>query len=117
MIDCTYSPDENGNRGCKGGLFQPSFLFVKDHGIETEKNYPYEERLGVCRHDESKALNLSVVNYKYIQGDEEAMRIIVGKGVMSNYCLHKLRSISSRFSIFIIHLEKSHVSIIQRLDV
>lgn len=48
LIDC----DKSYNDGCNGGLMDYAFQFViKNHGIDTEKDYPYQERDGTCKKD------------------------------------------------------------------
>ncbi|KAF4716881.1 hypothetical protein FOZ63_025954 [Perkinsus olseni] len=38
LIDCSV---HYGNWGCMGGWMNASFLYVADHGLESEKDYPY----------------------------------------------------------------------------
>lgn len=48
LIDC----DKSYNAGCNGGLMDYAFEFViKNHGIDTEKDYPYQESDGTCKKD------------------------------------------------------------------
>lgn len=44
LVDC----DTKENEGCQGGLMESAFDFIKQHGITTETNYPYEARDGTC---------------------------------------------------------------------
>lgn len=45
LIDC----DKSYNNGCGGGLMDYAFEFVKKNGgIDTEEDYPFNEREGTC---------------------------------------------------------------------
>jgi len=47
LIDCSKG---NGNAGCAGGTYVPTFEYLKNNGQTTEGEYPYEERdNGACR--------------------------------------------------------------------
>lgn len=57
LIDC----DKSYNDGCNGGLMDYAFEFViKNHGIDTEKDYPYQERDGTCKKDKVSITLLSL---------------------------------------------------------
>ena len=56
LVDCTRGYGEN--EGCNGGEMCQSFQYVKEHGISTEKEYPYEAKDRACR-KKSEALKIS----------------------------------------------------------
>jgi len=55
LVDCAGDFE---NHGCHGGLPSHAFEYIKytSNGLESEKDYPYEGKDGVCRYDSSKGL-------------------------------------------------------------
>ena len=50
LVDC-----DNVDGGCNGGLMENAFKWIiKNGGINTEADYPYEARDKSCRFDENK---------------------------------------------------------------
>ncbi|CAG9822076.1 unnamed protein product, partial [Phaedon cochleariae] len=71
LLDCS---GEYGNGDCiAGGDEKASFAYVKDHGIETEAQYPYTGNKTKCMFDESRTL-LNITGYKELPGNEEALK-------------------------------------------
>ncbi|KAL3884399.1 hypothetical protein ACJMK2_024538 [Sinanodonta woodiana] len=72
IVDCSF---KEGNKGCKGGLMDKSFTYIKNNnGINTEKAYPYEAREGPCRFRRSK-IGATVRDFVDLpENDEIALR-------------------------------------------
>ena len=82
LIDCST---KYGNNGCNGGLMDYAFQYIKDnHGIDTEKSYPYEGIDDKCHFN---AKNIGATDKGFVdvpQGDEEAlMKAIATVGPVS----------------------------------
>merc|ERR1719424_583329 len=47
LMDCAGG--KYGNKGCQGGSMEEAMKYVKDNnGLDSEKDYPYEAKNGVC---------------------------------------------------------------------
>jgi len=72
LVDCSTS---YGNHGCRGGLMDNAFRYIKANGgIDTEASYPYEAKNGKCRYNSS---NTGATETGYVdipKGDEEALQ-------------------------------------------
>ncbi|XP_055296473.1 procathepsin L-like [Sitodiplosis mosellana] len=72
LIDCSAS---YGNNGCNGGNIEQSFEYIKqNHGIDTEKSYPYKGRNDKCRYNRKNSgatdrgyVNIAPGNEKKLQ--------------------------------------------------
>lgn len=75
LVDCS---ERYGNHGCEGGLMNNAFKYVKaNHGIDTEKSYPYEAEDDRCRYN-PKNSGATDTGYKNIHtGDEKALQSAV----------------------------------------
>lgn len=45
LVDCTK---QDGNNGCSGGWAENSYKYIRDHGIPTERSYPYHASDQFC---------------------------------------------------------------------
>lgn len=72
LIDCS---GKYGNNGCNGGMMDFAFQYIKDnHGIDTEKSYPYEAIDDSC-HFNPKAVGAVDKGFVDVpQGDESALQ-------------------------------------------
>lgn len=72
LIDCST---KYGNDGCEGGLMDNAFKYIKDnHGIDTEKSYPYEAEDDKCRYNPK---NSGATDRGYVDvesGNEDALK-------------------------------------------
>lgn len=77
LVDCTDN-DKYGNKGCSGGFFDAAFKYIRDnHGLDTEKSYPYLPREGECHFSSS---NVGATDEGFVDlpsGDEEALAMAV----------------------------------------
>ncbi|XP_059809046.1 pro-cathepsin H isoform X1 [Hypanus sabinus] len=77
LIDCAQNFN---NHGCSGGLPSQAFEYIKyNHGLETEKDYPYEGRNATCRFQPSKAAAFVKDVVNITEYDENAMVDAVGR--------------------------------------
>ncbi|XP_055297157.1 procathepsin L-like [Sitodiplosis mosellana] len=70
LIDCasiSLFELEYMNTGCDGGIVDEAYKYVKDHGIDTEKSYPYRASNGFCKHSFHK-------NHVFIRGFKDIPR-------------------------------------------
>ncbi|XP_044758250.1 procathepsin L-like isoform X2 [Coccinella septempunctata] len=72
LVDCTR---EQGNLGCSGGLVTNCYEYVKQHGIETEKDYPpVGHETFVCGFNQTKSVAQLKTYMKVSKGSEKALR-------------------------------------------
>jgi cathepsin L len=72
LVDCST---KYGNHGCKGGLMDNAFRYIKDNnGIDTEESYPYRAKNGFC-HFKKENVGATDTGFVDIQhGDESALQ-------------------------------------------
>lgn len=73
LVDCA-SADVYDCHGCSGGLPSYAFNFIRDFGIETENDYPYQAKDSICRYDSSKLRITTDGSYNITAGDEVQLK-------------------------------------------
>lgn len=69
LIDCDV---KSGNQGCQGGLMETAFTFiVKNGGLTTEKDYPYQGVDGTCNMKKAAHHNVSISGYENVPASNE----------------------------------------------
>lgn len=79
LVDCSLS---EGDAGCEGGWMDNGFQFVIDqHGIDTEKSYPYVAMDESCRsYEKNKTIGATIRSYVDVkQYDEHALQSACAK--------------------------------------
>jgi len=80
LVDC----DTQFDHGCQGGLMDYAFKFVKKHGLDTEKDYPYEGVQGVCDTARENRVVVTIDGFHDIaSGNESEMVEAVSKHPVS----------------------------------
>jgi C1A family cysteine protease len=67
LVDCSGS---YGNQGCNGGLMDYAFEYVKDKGLCSEGDYPYNAKGGSCKKCQS-ALSAKINGYVDVKARSE----------------------------------------------
>ena len=82
LMDCSTA---EGNQGCNGGLMDNAFKYIiKNGGLDTEEDYPYEGKDGTCSKAKAAKHVVSIKGYKDVPQNEEAqLASAVEKGPVS----------------------------------
>lgn len=87
LVDCSKS---YGNEGCYQGLIDYAFAYVKDYGLSTLDDYPYDALPETCK-NQSNSGNIHMTGYKDVEHTEDQLKQAVGK---QQYCRCVSTSIS-----------------------
>ncbi|CAN4084195.1 unnamed protein product [Withania somnifera] len=69
LVDCDVQGED---QGCSGGLLDTAFEFiVKNKGLTTESNYPYEGADGVCNKKKSAVSAAKITGYEDVPANNE----------------------------------------------
>lgn len=81
LIDC----DKSYNDGCNGGLMDYAFEFViKNGGIDSEEDYPYQESDGICDQNRKNAKVVKIDSYEDVPAyNEKALQKAVANQPVS----------------------------------
>jgi len=70
LVDCTWS---YGNQGCAGGWYYGAWDYaVKEGGLCSESEYPYEAKDEVCRAHQCSAKYNPISSYSEVNPDDES---------------------------------------------
>ncbi|KAJ4846881.1 hypothetical protein Tsubulata_011889, partial [Turnera subulata] len=70
LVDCDTSGED---QGCNGGLMDDAFEFIiKNKGLTTESNYPYDATDGSCNKAKSGSHAAQINGYEDVPADNEA---------------------------------------------
>ncbi|XVE51450.1 hypothetical protein DITRI_Ditri02bG0041500 [Diplodiscus trichospermus] len=72
LVDCVRTKE---TRGCDGGWMDEAFKYiVKNQGLATETEYPYEKKDGTCRHRKAAIRAVQISGYEDVpHNNEEAL--------------------------------------------
>ncbi|XP_057658153.1 procathepsin L-like [Diorhabda carinulata] len=75
LVDCAH----DNCFGCGGGWMDKALEYIKDNGIMTELDYPYEAKDDTCKFDSTKSV-LTITNFTFVkEGNEDDLQTAVAK--------------------------------------
>ena len=72
LIDCADAETYDCH-GCSGGLPSYAFNFIKDKGLETENDYPYQAKDSSCRYNATQERIITDGPFNITSGDEDQL--------------------------------------------
>ncbi|PSS16062.1 Actinidain like [Actinidia chinensis var. chinensis] len=95
LVDCQRNYP---NDGCNGGTASGAYEFIIDNGgINTEENYPYEERDGQCNQDKENEKYVTIDDYEDVPPSSERT---LQKAVAGQPVTVAIASDSSAFKLY-----------------
>lgn len=85
LCDC----DKSYNNGCGGGLMDYAFKWViKNHGIDTEEDYPYKARDGSCLKDKMNRHVVTIDDYVDVppNNEEQLLQAVAAQPISVGLC-------------------------------
>ncbi|KNA04676.1 hypothetical protein SOVF_197480 [Spinacia oleracea] len=85
LIDC----DRSYNEGCDGGLMDYAYQFIIDnHGIDTEKDYPYEAKQKSCNKNKLARHVVTIDGYADVppNNEKELLKAVAAQPVSVGIC-------------------------------
>jgi C1A family cysteine protease len=76
LVDCSKS---YGNNGCNGGWTDYAYKYIRDKGIATQTDYPYQARDQACNDKVTRAQNIS--SFVDVPGCSELMTAVKSQPV------------------------------------
>ncbi|KAG6752309.1 hypothetical protein POTOM_044532 [Populus tomentosa] len=70
LVDCDTQGED---QGCEGGLMEDGFDFIiKNHGITTDANYPYQAADGTCNSKKEASRIAKITGYESVPDNSQA---------------------------------------------